>query len=69
MLSISLITPESATPADLDGFLDGIIRGWECVLSFFAGVIVWAGILLAWLGLVALVVVLGIVVRKVRRRS
>lgn len=68
-LSISLITPENAMPADPDGFVDGIIRGWESILAFFAGVIVWAGVLVPWLGLVGLIVVLGIVVRKVRRRS
>lgn len=68
-LSISLITPENATPADPDGFLDGIVRGWDSILAFFAGVIVWAGILVPWVGLVGLMVVVGIVVRKVRRRG
>lgn len=68
-LSISLITPDNAMPADPDGFLDGIIRGWESILAFFAGVIVWAGILVPWIGLVGLIVLLGIVVRKVRRRG
>ena len=68
-LSISLITPENATPSDPDGFLDGIIRGWESILSFFAGVIVWAGILVPWLGLVAVVVLVGILVRRLRRRN
>ncbi len=28
-LSISLITPANATPAEPDGFLDGIVRGWK----------------------------------------
>ena len=68
-LSISLITPENATPSDPDGFLDGIIRGWESILAFFAGVIVWAGILVPWLGLVAVVVLVGILVRRLRRRN
>ena len=68
-LSISLITPDNARPADPDGFLDGIIRGWKSILAFFAGVIVWAGILVPWVGLVGLIVLLGIVVRKVRRRG
>lgn len=67
-LSISLITPENATPADPDGFLDGIIRGWESILAFFAGAIVWAGIAVPWLGLLGLVILLGIVVRRIRRR-
>ena len=68
-LSISLITPANATPAEPDGFLDGIVRGWESILAFLAGTIVWAGILLPWLGLVAVVVVAIVVVRRLRRRS
>lgn len=68
-LSISLITPEDAVPADTDGFLDGIVKGWESILAFFAGVIVWAGILVPWLGLVAVVVVIIVTVRRIRRRS
>jgi hypothetical protein len=68
-LSISLITPEDAVPADTDGFLDGIVKGWESILAFFAGVIVWAGILVPWLGLVAVVVVIIVIVRRIRRRS
>ena len=67
-LSISLITPANATPAEPDGFLDGIVRGWESILAFFAGTIVWAGILVPWLGLVAVVVVAIVVVRRLRRR-
>ena len=55
-LSISLITPADATPSDPDGFLDGLIRGWESVLTFFAGTIVWAGILVPWIGLAIVVV-------------
>lgn len=68
-LSISLITPEDAVPADTDGFLDGIVKGWESILAFFAGVIVWAGILVPWIGLLALVVALGFGVRWLRRRQ
>jgi hypothetical protein len=68
-LSISLITPENAMPADPDGFVDGIIRGWEGILAFFAGAIVWAGILVPWLGLIAVVVLVGILIRRIRRRS
>ena len=66
-LSISLITPDNAMPADPDGFLDGIVRGWESILAFFAGTIVWAGILVPWLGLVAVVVLVTLVVRRIRR--
>ena len=67
-LSISLITPENATPSDPDGFLDGIIRGWESILAFFAGTIVWAGILVPWLGLAAVVIAIILLLRRLRRR-
>jgi len=68
-LSISVITPANATPAEPDGFLDGIIRGWESVLAFFAGTIVWAGILVPWLGLAAVVIAIILLLRRLRRRS
>lgn len=68
-LGISLITPEDATPADPDGFLDGLLRGWESVLAFFAGVIVWAGILVPWVALLAIVVVAVMIIRRIRRRT
>jgi hypothetical protein len=65
-LSINVITPADATPSDPDGFLDGLIRGWEGVLAFFAGTIVWAGILVPWLGLVIAVVAVGLVIARIR---
>lgn len=68
-LSVSLITPVSAIPADPDGFLDGIVRGWESILAFFAGVIVWAGILVPWIGLASVIILLGIVIRRIRKRK
>jgi len=71
-LSINLITPVDATPSDPDGFLDGLMRGWESVLAFFAGTIVWAGILLPWIGLGAavLAVIWGISrLRSARSKS
>jgi len=68
-LSISVITPANATPAEPDGFLDGIIRGWESILAFFAGTIVWAGILVPWLGLAAVVIAIILLLRRLRRRS
>jgi hypothetical protein len=65
-LSISLITPVDATPSDPDGFLDGLMRGWESVLAFFAGTVVWAGILLPWIGLVVVLVALGWFIARIR---
>jgi hypothetical protein len=71
-LSISLITPADATPADPDGFFDGLVRGWESILAFFAGTVVWAGILVPWIGLTLVVVAIlwGIsAVRKSRQKN
>ena len=65
-LSINLITPADATPSDPDGFLDGLVRGWESVLAFFAGTIVWAGILVPWVGLAVVVVGLGWLIARIR---
>jgi len=71
-ISITVQTPADATPRDPDGFLDGIIKGFEGILAFFAGVVVWSGILVPWLGLlvVAVFVIWGIrrLVRRARRR-
>lgn len=66
-LSISVITPADATPADPDGFLDGVERGWLSVLAFFAGVVVWAGVLVPWIGLGALAIAAIWLIRRVVR--
>jgi hypothetical protein len=63
-LSINLITPEDAIPSDPDGFFDGLERGWLGILSFFAGVIVWAGILVPWVALGAVVIALLWLIRR-----
>jgi predicted small secreted protein len=68
-ISISVATPADATPKDPDGFVDGILRGWEGILAFFAGAIVWAGILVPWLGLLLVVVlIIGLLRAIIRRR-
>jgi hypothetical protein len=65
-LSINLITPADATPSDPEGFFDGLMRGWESVLAFFAGTVVWAGILLPWIGLVVVLVALRWFIARIR---
>jgi hypothetical protein len=67
-ISITLATPADATPKDPDGFFDGIEQGIAGILAFFAGAIVWAGILLPWLGLVLIAIVLIAVIRTLVRR-
>lgn len=68
-LSISVITPADATPADPDGFLDGLERGWLSILAFFAGVVVWAGVLVPWIGLGALAIAAIWLIRRIVRAS
>jgi hypothetical protein len=66
---VNFQTPADALPRDPDGFVDGLAQGWQSILAFFAGTIVWAGILLPWLGLVAVVSVIALVVRRLRART
>jgi uncharacterized coiled-coil protein SlyX len=68
-ISINLATPADARPTDPDGFLDGLMRGWESILAFFAGVIVWAGIIVPWLGLVVVFVLVIWVIRRLVKRN
>lgn len=72
-ISITLQTPVDATPTDPDGFFDGIVQGWESILAFFAGVVVWAGILVPWLGLLvglaALVWLLRFLIKKAKTKE
>ena len=72
-ISITLQTPVDATPTDPDGFFDGIVQGWESILAFFAGVVVWAGILVPWLvllvGLAALVWLLRFLIKKAKKKE
>ena len=66
-ISVNLYTPVDASPRDPDGFLDGLIRGLESIVSFGAGLIVWAGILLPWLGLLAVVAAAIALTRRLRK--
>jgi hypothetical protein len=66
---VNFQTPADALPRNPDGFVDGLAQGWQSILAFFAGTIVWAGILLPWLGLVAVVSVIALVVRRLRART
>ena len=68
-ISVNLYTPVDAAPRNQDGFVDGLIRGLESIVSFGAGLIVWAGILLPWLGVLALVVAAVAITRRLRRKK
>ena len=68
-ISVNLSTPAGAMPTESDGFVDGLMRGWASILAFLAGTVVWAGILLPWLGVAAVATGIILVVRRIRRRS
>ena len=68
-ISVNLYTPVDAAPRNQDGFVDGLIRGLESIVSFGAGLIVWAGILLPWLGVLALVIAVIAVTRRLQRKK
>jgi len=68
-VTVNLQTSADALPRNPDGFVDGLAQGWQSIVAFFAGTIVWAGILLPWLGLVAVVSVVALVVRRIRART
>ena len=68
-LSVELRGPAAAPEREPDGFVDGIVAGWMGMLAFFAGSIVFAGMLVPWiagLGVIALAIWL---VLRLRRRS
>jgi len=67
-INVSLSTPADATPSEPDGFVEGLLQGLESIGAFFVGSLVWAGILLPWLGLLAIVVTVVVITRTVRRR-
>lgn len=68
-INISLTTPEGATATNPDGFLDGLLRGWQSIVVFALGTVVWAGILLPWLGILAIIIATATLIRVVRRRK
>ncbi len=68
-ISVNLSTPAGAMPTEPEGFVDGLMRGWASILAFIAGTVVWAGILVPWLGVAAVATGIILVIRRIRRRS
>jgi len=68
-IGIDLRTPEVAPEREADGFIEGIIAGWNGMLAFFSGTIVFFGVLVPWLGLLGAVGVIVAVVVWLRRQS
>ncbi|MGD9606966.1 MAG: DUF4349 domain-containing protein [Leucobacter sp.] len=70
-VSVSLTT-KSALPGGPDNFWDGLVAGWNSLVSAGAGALVVIGILLPWLvilGVIALAIVLIVRARRRARRS
>ena len=68
-ISVNFSTPAGAMPTEPEGFVDGLVRGWASILAFIAGTVVWAGILVPWLGVAAVATGIILVIRRIRRRS
>lgn len=67
-IGVQLSSPDVAPEREPGGFLDGIISGWNAMIAFFAGTIVFFGFIVPWVGLLAAVAVVVWIVIAVRRR-
>jgi len=68
-IGIDLRGPEAAPEREPDGFVEGIVAGWMGMLTFFAGSIVFAGMLVPWLAGLGLISLLVWLVVQLRRRG
>ncbi len=68
-IGVDIRTPEVAPEREPDGFIDGIVAGWDGMLAFFAGTIVFLGVIVPWLGLIALGALIIAVIVRLRRGS
>lgn len=68
-IGVDLRTPEVAPERDPGTFLDGIVSGWNAMLSFFAGSVVFFGFILPWLGLAVAVVIAVAIIVIIRRKT
>lgn len=68
-LTISLVEDAAPVAADPAGFGDGIAAGWNGLVATLNGIVIGLGFLLPWIGILAvLVVVIWVVRRLVRAR-
>ena len=68
-IGVDLRSPEVAPEREPDGFVDGIIAGWQGMLAFFAGTIVFLGVIVPWVGALAVVSLIIATVVWLRRRA
>lgn len=66
-IGVQLSSPDVAPEREPGGFLDGIISGWNAMIAFFAGTIVFFGFMVPWVALLAAVAVVVWIVVAVRR--
>lgn len=68
-VGIDLRTDEVAPDREPDGFVDGILAGWDGMLAFLAGTVVFFGALVPWVGLIGALVAVIALVAWLRRRN
>ncbi len=68
-IGIDLRGPEAAPEREPDGFVEGIVAGWMGMLAFFAGSIVFAGMLVPWLAGLAVIALAVWLLLRLRRRN
>lgn len=68
-IGVQLSSPDVAPEREPGGFLDGIISGWNAMIAFFAGTIVFFGFIVPWVGLLAALAVVVWIVFAVRRKK
>jgi len=68
-IGVDIRSPEVAPERDPDGFVDGIVTGWQAMLAFFAGTIVFFGVIVPWFGLLVIVSLVIWLIARLRRNS
>jgi hypothetical protein len=68
-IGVQLSSPDVAPEREPGGFLDGIVSGWNAMIAFFAGTIVFFGFIVPWVALLAAVAIVVWVVVAVRRKN
>lgn len=69
-LTVELLSEGIAPDAGPDDFWSGLVTGWEALVSFLAGLLVVAGVLLPWIGLLLVIaaIITAIVILATRSR-
>jgi hypothetical protein len=69
-LTVELLSEGIAPDAGPDDFWSGLVTGWEALVSFLAGLLVVAGLVLPWIGLLLVIaaIITAIVILATRSR-